>query len=1108
MFHNTKAQRSISALLIVTFISMIMYPFSVMAQAHDILQRAGYLPPTANESVLNNAQRYFKHLAGDSPASAIPKPLSPAARFNRVLEDIHESLRATVPQTARSRTPGEVKLAAKSLQKAVPGPDFSAHIQKIHARAGELQELYATIEQGFEQSAQAISKSKAAPEMLQRHRRVLAQYQARRAEFQKLLGKLDQTSAPAAANRSVSAEQQSAMAALGSFMASYPNAKAHQFTDPDKLPFHRQSGKVRTPHVSKAAYQAALFPPQYEKTMLASLSLNGVSVSAAALPAIPNADDLAETGDVKLSPAIIAQAQALDKNPVKIYNWVRNNIQFMPTYGSIQGSEMTLQNRRGNAFDTASLLIALYRASGIPARYVYGTIEMPASRVMNWVGGVGKPEAAQSLLGQGGIPHAGVQAGGSIGRIQMEHVWVQAWVDNVPSGGAVNKKPEAWVAMDASYKQFEFAPRENMAQVLGFDAGAIQQAFLQSATVDPNGERISGTNALAVRAQLEAYQRKGLAWAQSIGYQQAVDRLQGKASILIQEQPVLLGVLPYDVVVQAGAFQSLPDNLRWKLNISYFSSDTDLGYNNAAFSKALPLAELGEQKIGLTYLPASDADAQTLAALKAQHATSMPAYLINGLPRLSLDNKALADGPAVQFGAAQAVVISMTDPQGQYTAPATYKITAGDEMVFVVDNAGVDQAAPNRRFIAGAPNTASESLQRIGLTYWMLSDLNNNFAAVAHDAVALRLPSVGAFASPLSVQYFFGIPRSAAYSNHYADIKSSVLSAVGRDGSVPLDFLFQSGVQDSNTEGLIFDLNFQREIGAGGSASRLLNKAAASGIAIRKITAANQAVMDTLPITADVKTDIRNAVAAGKIAMVPESEVSNHSWHGFGYILFDPVDGAGAYLISGGYNGGTDEETACNSEPVTEPSPAPAPETDQASNYSLGVLVLIAVALVIVVLLLLQVGPIIAGAGVALFAASAAQSAPIPGKIVKAAEMLWNAIYGKAFGPFRTGPPYPGDGMISPCSREYLDKLGAEKDALCEDNANKPLVCDKFECDRDKINERINNRKACIEKRLEIMFMCFNGGDGGHWIQVVANMVGLTKCQNCLDYLDKCRPGP
>ena len=36
---------------------------------------------------------------------------------------------------------------------------------------------------------------------------------------------------------------------------------------------------------------------------------------------------------------------------------------------------------------------------------VYGTIQIPADQAMNWVGGVTKPEAAQQLMGQGGIPN-------------------------------------------------------------------------------------------------------------------------------------------------------------------------------------------------------------------------------------------------------------------------------------------------------------------------------------------------------------------------------------------------------------------------------------------------------------------------------------------------------------------------------------------------------------------------------------------------------------------------------------------------------------------------------------------------------------------------------
>lgn len=61
----------------------------------------------------------------------------------------------------------------------------------------------------------------------------------------------------------------------------------------------------------------------------------------------PTDADLAETIEVKFTPAIQAKATELNHNPVKIYNWVRNNIEFVPTYGSIQGADYCLQEQKG-----------------------------------------------------------------------------------------------------------------------------------------------------------------------------------------------------------------------------------------------------------------------------------------------------------------------------------------------------------------------------------------------------------------------------------------------------------------------------------------------------------------------------------------------------------------------------------------------------------------------------------------------------------------------------------------------------------------------------------------------------------------------------------------
>lgn len=46
------------------------------------------------------------------------------------------------------------------------------------------------------------------------------------------------------------------------------------------------------------------------------------------------------------------------------------------------------------------------------------------------------------------------------------------------------------------------------------------------------------------------------------------------------------------------------------------------------------------------------------------------------------------------------------------------------------------------------------------------------------------------------------------------------------------------------------------------------------------------------------------AVNAGKIVTIPAENMTIGSWPGTGYMVIDPETGAGAYMISGGLNGG------------------------------------------------------------------------------------------------------------------------------------------------------------------------------------------------------------
>lgn len=96
------------------------------------------------------------------------------------------------------------------------------------------------------------------------------------------------------------------------------------------------------------------------------------------------------------------------------------------------------------------------------------------------------------------------------------------------------------------------------------------------------------------------------------------------------------------------------------------------------------------------------------------------------------------------------------------------------------------------------------------------------------------------------------------------------------------------------------------------SAVKAIHHANLQGLKIYNITQNNlAAVLPALQVSADVKADITSAINAGKEVLVPERTIQVNQWNGVGYIVTDPLTGAGAYLISGGLSGGsgTEEDT-------------------------------------------------------------------------------------------------------------------------------------------------------------------------------------------------------
>jgi transglutaminase-like putative cysteine protease len=141
----------------------------------------------------------------------------------------------------------------------------------------------------------------------------------------------------------------------------------------------------------------------------------------------PSADDLSATIDVQITPEIQALAASLNNHPLAIFRHVYNEYRYTPYYGSMKGSLDTYWEKEGNDYDLASLLIALLRAAGIPARYVKAKVQVPIDRIEKWVG-IDDPMAALIYLATADIPLVGYRQGGQIRYAELEHVYVEAYV--------------------------------------------------------------------------------------------------------------------------------------------------------------------------------------------------------------------------------------------------------------------------------------------------------------------------------------------------------------------------------------------------------------------------------------------------------------------------------------------------------------------------------------------------------------------------------------------------------------------------------------------------------------------------------------------------------
>ncbi|EIQ00557.1 RHS repeat-associated core domain protein [Opitutaceae bacterium TAV1] len=122
--------------------------------------------------------------------------------------------------------------------------------------------------------------------------------------------------------------------------------------------------------VATDALNAPAKTPGLEQAQMATLPDLAVAPMAAAATAA--ATTTATAGNIadEITPEITNLARALQNDPVQIFEFVHNAIEYDHYYGSKRGARLTLLEGAGNDMDQSALMVALIRAAGLTANYV------------------------------------------------------------------------------------------------------------------------------------------------------------------------------------------------------------------------------------------------------------------------------------------------------------------------------------------------------------------------------------------------------------------------------------------------------------------------------------------------------------------------------------------------------------------------------------------------------------------------------------------------------------------------------------------------------------------------------------------------------------------
>ena len=618
-----------------------------------------------------------------------------------------------------------------------------------------------------------------------------------------------------------------------------------------------------TPEESEQAIHARPLPKGLNQGVPSETGPGTPSSGEAMQPMMRIAGDTAPTG-----PASIAElARALKNDPDLIYEYVRNNIAYYPSWGLQKGAIGTLLDNQGTAFDQATLMVQLLRQAGFTANHVKGRINLTAAQVQDWLGvSTSNVCGVLNLFGNAQIPVASVTAtaAGScpgstaaLHSMKFDHVWVKVNI------GGTN------YYFDPAFKSHTHKTGINLTTASGYNASTYLTSAKSGATVNAN--YVQNINRTNIRNNLTTYSNSLATYLRTNLPAGTLDDVIGGKTIAPHTGGALRQAsLPYqDTSVALTEWETIPANYSPALRIRYQGIDKTYT-SDAIYGKRLTLTYNGSNQ-----------------------------------PVLMLDGTAQATGTAITPGTVGTVTFDVT--HGAYSSTFanqsfTQSIVAGG--TFLMGNGwgpagrGLIERYRSQLDTAKAAGSADASEVVLGSSLAVLSA--TWIAQVNHaDYITDRLASTNTL-----FHHQIGI---AGYNTApYVDLPGNLVSVVSQSADTAKE---RASFYSSAMHSSIFESTAVQQTAGVGAVStvKLIDMAVAGNKKIYNATSANyaSAVQPNLVGCASWLATFQSQVTAGNRLILPENcTLTEGSWTGTGYFTINSTGTGIGAIIGGGLAGG------------------------------------------------------------------------------------------------------------------------------------------------------------------------------------------------------------